>query len=99
VAQEDPLFAVLQLTCQYYHSKGFSKRAYPILASRLLGAFLAFTANAVARSSTANSAEISRAMTPGEIRAVASSQSEAEERGDKEHVLHIGRLGELVETS
>jgi len=64
----------------------------------LLCAFLAFTTNTVTGGSATDSAEISRTMALGEIRAVAGGQSEAEERGDQEHILHFGRLWELVET-
>jgi hypothetical protein len=69
---------------------------YPVIASRLPDARFAFTAFALAVTGdiVTDSAEIPWTMAARKVRTVPSGQSQAEERGDQEHVFHFVRLRE-----
>jgi hypothetical protein len=71
-----------------------TRKTYPIVTSRFPDAAFAFAANTLAVTGDifTDSAEVPGAMAGREIRAVTSGQSQAEERGDQEHVLHFAGL-------
>lgn len=71
---------------------------YPVFASGLPDASFAFAAFALAVTGDiiTDSAEVPRTMAAREVRTVTSGHSQAEERGDQEHIFHFAGLRELV---
>lgn len=101
MARQNPLLAVLLSKSQYKSCNNFQKRqnTHPILTAGLLDTSSVFAADTIAGGSTADSAEVPRAMAGGEVGTVASGHGQAEERGDQEHILHFDRLRELIKES
>lgn len=99
MTRQSPLLAVLiSRTSALWFGiiPGGDKKTYPVFASGLLDATLAFAANAVAGPSTTDSAEVPGTMAGREVWTVTKGHGQAEERGDQEYIFHFAGLRELV---